>query len=124
MRDKIQIAAVITFFVLSVILFVLEFANSGMWMKQAHQPYKIVSGPYKGRVASRLSTPWIGNLYNMYPMVNVPATKEEIPELFPKERGWTEEAWEYYYKRIDEGDGPRTFVRVRWSDLEPIEEDQ
>ena len=117
------IAFIFIAMVLSIFLVDVYATLAGWKSLTAYEgPFLIIHGPHMGRVVSRVSVPYLFNWYNSWTVANVPATKEEIPILFPKEHGWTQESWQHYEQKIDKGMGPRTSVKVRWSDLEPIGE--
>jgi hypothetical protein len=38
----------------------------------------IIGGSHKGRTGTVVSVPWLGNLWNLFPVVNVPSLPSEI----------------------------------------------
>lgn len=82
--------------------------------------YEVTTGPHKGRSGVIVSTPWIGNGYHWEVTLNVPLLKTEVRQTYLRERGFCTRNWQQIEYDIDNGYGPRTFVKAKWSQIRRI----
>lgn len=84
-----------------------------------HSPIfvRITAGPHAGREGNVVSFPWVGNLWHRRLVINVPATEEEIRQVYGA--GYGDRIGELIAE-MEQGRGPRHWVRVwHWQVAEP-----
>ena len=79
---------------------------------------EIIRGEHAGECGRIASVPWLGNLYNARPCVNVAMSKAKAQQQYGASYG--EEGMKDIFLQIDHGIGPRDWVYVSSRDVRPL----
>ena len=80
---------------------------------------RVAAGPHAGRSGNVVGFPYFGNLWHRRLTINVPATEAEIREKY--EAGYGDRIGELF-DEMEQGRGPRHWVRVWYWQVEPVAE--